>query len=152
MLVIKLLMWIVSRHKWYFKTVFGYASSLVGASCTEGLQFICELGNRICDATHDPMKTSSMFPLSCACVHAHTGHETSAHKKPWNAHKLLSLQKWFLHISYSPFQIPTSSGKCCTKEILRHLFHCFSHNFFDVDVEEYRRKRAPLLCSSTYHS
>src|SRR6218665_1406867 len=98
MLVIKLLMWIVSRHKWYFKTVFGYASSLVGASCTEGLQFICELGNRICDATHDPMKTSSMFPLSCACVHAHTGHETSAHKKPWNVQKLLSLQKWFLHI------------------------------------------------------
>src|SRR6218665_449853 len=28
-----------------------------------------------------------MFPLSYVRVHAHTGHETSAHKKTWSAHK-----------------------------------------------------------------
>jgi len=44
---------------------------------------------------------SPMFPLSCARVHAHTGRETSAHKKTWSAQKI-SFQKWlciyFLHI------------------------------------------------------
>jgi len=36
----------------------------------------------------------AMFPLSCARVRAHTGSETSAHKKTWGAHKC-SLKKCF---------------------------------------------------------
>jgi len=43
----------------------------------------------------------AMFPLSCARECAHTGRETSAHKKTWSAHKY-SLQKWlcthFIHV------------------------------------------------------
>ena len=52
----------------------------------------------------------SMFPLSCARVHAHTDHETSAHKETWSAHKC-SFQKCFAHISYMSSQIQMSSGK-----------------------------------------
>src|SRR6218665_2644937 len=32
-----------------------------GAWCKAGLQFISELGNRISEATHDPMETSYIF-------------------------------------------------------------------------------------------
>src|SRR6218665_3976674 len=39
-----------------------------------------------------------MFSLSCAC--AHTGHETSTHKKTLSTHKMF-LPKWFLHIFHT---------------------------------------------------
>jgi len=32
-------------------------------------------------------ESAAMFPLSCACVRAHTGREMSAHKETWSAHK-----------------------------------------------------------------
>ena len=42
-----------------------------------------------------------MYPLSCAHVHAHTGHETSAHKKTWSTLKSF-FQKcfctYFIHV------------------------------------------------------
>ena len=59
----------------------------------------------------------SMFPLSRAWVHAHSGHETSAHKKTWSAHKIF-LPKMFLHIFitlHSTYRL--IEAKCCTKEI-----------------------------------
>ena len=37
----------------------------------------------------------TMFPLSCVSVCVHTGHEISAHKKTWSAHK------WFLQIFHT---------------------------------------------------
>src|SRR6218665_4004157 len=61
----------------------------------------------------------AMFPLSCARVHAHTGSETSAHKKTWSAHKC-SLKKVFAHILYTQFQIQTSSGKMLPKKLYAH--------------------------------
>src|SRR6218665_3279046 len=42
----------------------------------------------------------TMFPLSCARVRAHTGRETSAHKKTRSAQKI-SFEKSFLHIFYA---------------------------------------------------
>jgi len=38
-----------------------------------------------------------MFPLSCACVRAHTGRKTSAHKKTWSAQNIM-FQKMYVHI------------------------------------------------------
>jgi len=42
-----------------------------------------------------------MFLLTCVttCVRAHTGRETSAHKKTWSTHKF-SFKIVFAHISY----------------------------------------------------
>jgi len=46
----------------------------------------------------------------CVCVH--TGHETSAHKKTWSAHKCSFLpKKCFCTYSYTSFQIQMSSDK-----------------------------------------
>jgi len=39
----------------------------------------------------------------------------SAKKKTWSTHKIFHPKIVFSHISYSSFQIQTSSGKCCTK-------------------------------------
>ena len=49
-------------------------------------------GLSLTDLSHED--SLSMFPLSCAHVRAHTGRETSAHKKTWSAHRI-SFQKWF---------------------------------------------------------
>src|SRR6218665_879372 len=60
-----------------------------------------------------------MFPLSCARACTHTGHETSAHKKTWSAHKC-SLQRCFAHTSYTSFQIQMNSGKMLQKIFFMH--------------------------------
>jgi len=57
-----------------------------------------------------------MFPLSCAHVRAHAGHETSTHKKTWSAHKY-SFRKCFSHISYTSFHMHINSGKVLDQKI-----------------------------------
>jgi len=52
-------------------------------------------------------------------VRAHTGRETSAHKKTWSTHKY-SFQKCFAPISYTSFQIQTSSGEMLHKRNVMH--------------------------------
>src|SRR6218665_589273 len=60
-----------------------------------------------------------MFPLSCARVPAHTGRETSAHKKTSSAHKCY-LQICLLHIFHTRHsKFRRVQVKSCTKEILR---------------------------------
>jgi len=68
-----------------------------------------------------------MFPLNCAQVCAHTGRETSAHKKTWSAHKCAHINvkghpKMFsAYISYMSFQIQLSSGKMLHKRNFMHM-------------------------------
>src|SRR6218665_186737 len=59
-----------------------------------------------------------MFPLSCTRVRAHTGHETSAHKKTCSAYKMF-LPKMILHIFLTlHYTYRLILVRCCTKEIL----------------------------------
>ena len=51
----------------------------------------------------------AMFPLSCACVRAHTGREMSAHKKTWDGHKSSFKKCFFAHLTYMSFDM--SAGK-----------------------------------------
>jgi len=55
-----------------------------------------------------------MFPLSCARVRAHTGHETSASKKTWSAHKCF-LKNGFANISYTSLHIQINSDEMLHK-------------------------------------
>jgi len=57
-----------------------------------------------------------MFHLSCARMSAHISRETSAHKKPWSAHKC-SFQNCFAHISRRS-KYRWVLVNCWTKEIL----------------------------------
>ena len=43
-----------------------------------------------------------MFPLSCARVRAHTGHEMSAHEKTWSTHKFSyknGFSTYYIHVA-----------------------------------------------------
>ena len=51
-----------------------------------------------------------MFPLSCARVRAHTGHEVSARKKTWSTYKF-AVKNDFAHVSYMSFYIKMSAGE-----------------------------------------
>ena len=49
--------------------------------------FIRLPGGFLQNTGHWQHQSVAMFPLSCAHVLAHTGHEISAHKKTWSTHK-----------------------------------------------------------------
>src|SRR6218665_3397774 len=58
-------------------------------------------------------RLQAMFPLGYAHVHAHTGCETSAHKKTWSTY--FTFKDVFAHMSYTSFQIQMSPGKMLHK-------------------------------------
>src|SRR6218665_127509 len=79
------------------------ASYIVIAMVEHGAHYdLLNLYSSEVSVTHD----SPMFPLSCACMCAHPGRETSAHKKTWSAHTILPLKMVFhiYHTRHSKFR------------------------------------------------
>src|SRR6218665_928403 len=84
------------------RTIITYGVFLTSYHC-------CQTRGRS-EGTEVPLSRSpSTFPLRCARLRAHIGHETSAHKKTWSAHKC-SFQNVSAHISCTSFKIQKSSG------------------------------------------
>src|SRR6218665_2855982 len=94
-----------------------YRHKYVHARINTNMRYI---KSRMGNVTHhsDQNESSAMFPVRCACVRAHTGRKTSAHKKTWIGQHIFAkkclLSYSALIIKISPNNLPALSPKLLT--------------------------------------